>query len=720
MKTCMGPIALSIAVVAAIRTYGEVPRVPCRWSWDDLTNSLVDLSGFLEAPAGARGFVREHDGHLVDGAGRRVRIWGVNLTGNACFLDKASAERLAAQLAQLGVNAVRLHGMDGWSPLIPPNATTSRELNPEALDQLDYLIACFKARGIYVNLNLNVARRFRVGDGVRDADQLGYAKSATYFNPRLIELQYEYARQLLTHSNPYTRSEYRYEPAVITVEIVNENSLLEGWVSGRLVGAVVTNPFTWSPLPHSYAEELTRLYNEWLAAHRPPEVLAALRSEASVPADARIPRLAPSEFAKASALRFRTEAEFYFDLERRFFADMKRFLRDELGVRSAIVGTSDHNDRFAAYAHVVANAQLDWIDGHGYWQHPNTRSKPPTCQNTPMANDPFDSTVVQFARTPVVGRAFTISEVNHPFPHEYACEGFAILTAYAMFQDWDGIYWYTWSHGRAPSRDGGIPQGSFFDLSVDPMKVANLIACAAAWHIRSVAPARRTIVRRHGPVDMLEALRMAKTESPFFMPGFPRATPLLHATRWRWDDGPTNAPPTPPAAAQLESDTGELRWLRADVGRGVVLADTPSLQVVAGFMDDSLPPLRHLRLDVQNTFGTVVLVPLDREPIARSRRLLLAATSWCGNTDMRWDEKRRALLEWGRGPVLIEPIVGQIQLRDMAPGRVRATPLSPVGAPVGDYLPVRHTEQEAFLLLGDPPALLFLIEVLSPQGGGGQ
>ncbi len=36
----------------------------------------------------------------------------------------------------------------------------------------------------------------------------------TNIGDRMLELQREYARQLLTHHNPYTGSEYRNEPAI--------------------------------------------------------------------------------------------------------------------------------------------------------------------------------------------------------------------------------------------------------------------------------------------------------------------------------------------------------------------------------------------------------------------------------------------------------------------------------------------------------------------------
>lgn len=566
---------------------------------------------------------------------------------------------------------------------------------------------------MYVNLNLNVSRRFRPGDGVRDAERLGYGKSCTYFNPQLIELQHEFARQLLTHSNPYTGSEYRHEPAVATIEIVNENSVLEGWVKGRLVGADVEKGDTWSPIPISYAEELTDLYNRWLVQNLSPSALAALRAEAGVGEDGQVPRLAPAEFRQASAARFRTEAEFYMDVERRFFSGMRRLLKDELGVQPPIIGTADHNDGYAAYAHIEANAMFDWIDGHGYWQHPNTRTTPPTCQNTPMVNDPLDSTVTQFARTPVLGRAFTISEVNHPFPHETACEGYPILTVYALFHDWDGIYWFTWDNGRSSS-DGGIPQRAFFTIPPDPVKVANLIACSALWHQGGITPAATTIVRTYTRDQMIEALRMDRRESPFFTPGFDRTLPLMHATRFRFDGGPGTPFPTGAPLGDIVTDTREIAWRGADRQRGLVTVDAAGAQALIGFVRGSGASTTHLAAEPENAFCSLLLVPLDGRPVRASQRLLLAATSWCGNSGMQWDERRKALIEWGTGPVLIEPVTGPVTLRRLTAGAVRATALTSAGARTSALLPVAATPEGARISLGQPAATLVLIEIGTP------
>jgi len=125
----------------------------------------------------------------------------------------------------------------------------------------------------------------------------------------LIELQHEFTRNLLTHKNPYTGNEYRHEPAIISIEMLNENSLLEAWCQWRLVGRDDKAGDTWSPIPLSYANELTEQFNAWLATNRAPEQVAAIRQEAKVGTDALIPRLAPHDFTNATALRFHSEAE---------------------------------------------------------------------------------------------------------------------------------------------------------------------------------------------------------------------------------------------------------------------------------------------------------------------------------------------------------------------------------------------------------------------------
>ncbi|RMF94837.1 MAG: hypothetical protein D6741_12185, partial [Planctomycetota bacterium] len=686
--------------------------VPIDVDWDRFDESVLDLSSYLDAPAGKDGFVRVEGAHLVTGSGKRLRLWGTNVCGNDCFPDHEQAERIARDFARLGFNVVRFHHLDStWGrSIFPADSDTTRVLDEENLERLDYFIYQLKQRGIYANLNLNVLRRYRPGDDVRDYRYLGIGKSATYFNPRLIELQHEYARQLLTHRNRYTGNEYRHEPAVAVVEMVNENSVLEGWVNWRLVGKNEENPSTWSPIPVSYAEELTTLYNRWLKENVAPEDLAAIRKECGVGEGEPVPRLRPDQFAEASTLRFGTEARFYMDVERRFFEGMRRLLRDELGVESLLVGTADHNDRYAAYAHIASNMVFDYIDGHGYWQHPSLGEKT-RIQNTPMVNDPLDSTVVQFARSPVAGLPFTISETNHPFPHEYACEGFPILTTYALFHDWDGIYWFSWSRGRYNDPEAGIRNRGWFDFSVDPMKVIHAAVCGLIWHRKDIAPARTTVVRRYDEQTIVEALRMDRNESPFFTPGFPRSAGLTHATRFSLDGRPSDPFPQAAALGEIVSDTGELRWLDADKKRGLVVVDTPRTQAMIGFVGGTPHRTTRLALKVDTEFAAVVLTSLDDAALEQADRLLLVTTAKTCNTGQRWEADRKTLAEWGHAPIRTIPVVGRVRLEGIEASAVRAVPLTTIGAPTDRSIPLVRSGDAWELELEDSGTLWYAIEV---------
>ena len=234
---------------------------PFTLPWDDASPTWVDASDLLrDAPDNdlatlidARGFVEtDAEGHFVfANTGERARFWGVNLVFSAHFPpcpdyppeseefpgefdDVHAAEKLAARLAKLGFNAVRLAG-DLYSR--PRGIWRDRWLNTQGFDpvqlgRLDYFIYQLKRHGIYVDLILYADREFTPGDGViedglgRDWPWLLSIRGRALFDPIIIGLQKQYAQQLLSHVNPYTGLAYADDPVILTTETTNENSLL--------------------------------------------------------------------------------------------------------------------------------------------------------------------------------------------------------------------------------------------------------------------------------------------------------------------------------------------------------------------------------------------------------------------------------------------------------------------------------------------------------------
>ena len=701
-------------------THAErVAMQPFTIDWRDNQNTLVDLSFLLDAPAGKDGFIHAENGHLVKPDGERFRIWGINMTGAACFPSKKDAPVVADHLARFGINCIRFHFLDSnWSAsLFIKDRNDTRALDSQQLDRLDYFVAELKERGIYTNLNLNVGRNYRQGDGVKDYEYLGLAKVVNYFDERVQMLHKEYARQLLTHYNPYTKSEYRSEPAVLIVELVNENSIIEAWFSDRLLGKNTSKrPGTWTDVTAWYADQLTKKYNLWLRERCSEAELKKLRTEAGVEEDDLIPRLIKDQFNTASKRRFHLEATFYMELEKNYFESMYQFLTKELDVKSLIAGTSDHNHYKTGYPLLTSTSKLDVVDGHVYWQHPRYFTDPKTKRrtfsipNTPMVNDPFNSTVVQLSRSAFNGKPYTVSETNHPFPSEYACEGIGILAAYSAFHDWDGIFFYTFEHKEPGQWETRMP--GHFDIRSDPVKMMNLAACAVLFLRGDVRPALETIPRAYSMEQVREGIRSPVSERPYYTPDFSLSLPLRHTTRITGFDRRMQHYPKAGRQSPIVSDTGELAWYHSEREKGLVAIETKNSQALIGFVRNNHRLLKNLSVEVDNTFCSIILTSLDGQSIARAERMLLVTTTRSANSDMAWNDKRTSLSDWGTAPTVIEPVKGQVTLRNLEPSQhAEIVPLNGAGRAAGDAIKARSIEGGFTFNVGKSTTPWYLVRV---------
>ena len=222
---------------------------------DDTTGgSPIDLSWLNDRPAGASGWLRADGDRIVDGNGDEVRLAGTNICDWHVMPPPELAEPIARRLAELGLNFIRLHYQDYTTAanggLMNDDMLT---LDPGQLDRMDRLVAALIAHGIYVDLNLHVARRY---PGTPN-DWNEMSKGLDRVSQRFVEMQKQYARDLLTHVNPYTGRAYADEPGIAVVEINNENSAMLPWAD--------VHRAQYANLPDELAAPLRARWNAWLA-----------------------------------------------------------------------------------------------------------------------------------------------------------------------------------------------------------------------------------------------------------------------------------------------------------------------------------------------------------------------------------------------------------------------------------------------------------------------
>jgi hypothetical protein len=536
---------------------------------DDPTLEKIDLSFLLDAPAGKHGFagVRK-DGHLYFADGTRARFFGTDVCGPWCSPDRHTAEVVAERLARYGVNLLRLHTPDSrWGQIIEYSDGTSQRLNAEAMDRYDYFVAQLIRRGIYVYFDLLDYRQFMPADGVRDAGSMGTGwehslKGASIFDPRMIELQKEYATALLTHRNPYTGRRYVDEPALVIQEITNENSLF--YLSNiRLM------------LP-SYVEDLTRRWNEWLnreyggrqrllkAWSRDGGETALLDDEDPAAGTVLFPlqnlyadlRSAAYRGEKSPA-RLNAMQRFLYEMEVAYYDQIIKHLRS-IGLKCPITGTNqDFSD-----ASNFANAYCDAVTRNNYWCHPDVNAKPyMRFRNIAVVNSDIARTenpVANVASSTTAGKPMIVPELNFPWPNEWRAECLPLMAAYGRLQDWDGLLYFDYSpNGQALS--------SFGNQS-DPVRWGQVPLAALIFLRGDIAAAKNTIHIGNSRVDCF-ATRPHRTSdrySPY------RVLPYISEVRNAYFDEAYEGD-ADVVIASGHSSSGDYRRAR----RAIVFADWP-------------------------------------------------------------------------------------------------------------------------------------------------
>lgn len=468
--------------------------------------SLHDFSDLVPAPAGQRGFLKTAGEHFQWEDGSRARFWGINVANTSLQESDANIEAMIKNFRSAGFNLVRLHHFDERGGIINLDAKDSRQLVEAKLKKLDFWIAKARENGLYVYIDLLDYRRFKEGDGVENAEAIGRsAKPYACFDPRLIELQKEYARKLLReHVNPFTGLTYADDPTIVMIEIYDENGLF-------------MRRGLWRTMPQPYATRFKALWNDWLktkynstgalrAAWMDDKGKSALFDNekledgtVEVPAMTWTPNQVPAADRPYSALARRSDgARFAYNLHRLYFREMKAYLRNELGVKIPLCVTGRYDDLPDLSSQA---AELDFIGCNFYYDHPYWGGSAPQWQlpsyfhnKNPLSDVDETSMAAATGLARIKGKPFVVREWNYCWPNKGRAAGMLEAAAYAALHDVDAMILFVYE--TAPTA-----KVSYFNVRSDPARWGMAALGAQIYLGELIKPSNHKIVVPYGTTD---------------------------------------------------------------------------------------------------------------------------------------------------------------------------------------------------------------------------
>lgn len=653
---------------------------PGWFAWDpapDAPNAALDLSFLNEPLAGSKGPIAAKDGRFVHSAtGEPARFWGINVTNDVTALGDAELDQLAAMLARRGVNLIRLHG-----PIYQAEGGRAGAIDPVRVDNVRRTVAAFKRHGIYSALSIYFPLWIRL-----DA-QYGWAgyKNQNPFGLLHLDAKFQalyrsWWRQLL-EPDPKTGVALATDPAVFSLEIVNEDSLFF---------------FTFKPyetIPAEVIEPLERRFAAWLtqrygSAQAALDAWNAEKIRGDDVAAGRVGLCSIYRMANNRDARSRDTVRFLYEVQTDCYARTRDFLRKELGATSMVVASNwitgsdqylmplerasylagDYIDRHGYLNGVREGPKAGYLisDGDGYSDRTALRFEPEKPGDKPaIANPSFD--------TSYNDRPSMMSEVDWLEPNRYRTEVPWLFAAYGSLQGMDAVTFFT-----AKSGPGWLTTVQKYAV-LSPVALGQYPATALIYRAGLIDESAPLVDARLRLDDLLN-LAGGPT-------GIDVRSRLVGKSQVTIDD---NAPTSRPsvdlapyhdeAAKVIRSATGQLAL---DYDNGVLRIDAPRAQALVGFLskagDASLGAVT-IRSPME--YGSVAVVALDGRPIAQSNKLLVQAMSEQTNTGWKTrGEPVKTIESIGVAPLLVRELAGTVTFKDNGPWR--AQPIDASGAAQG-------------------------------------
>ncbi|MHC4204953.1 MAG: carbohydrate binding domain-containing protein [Planctomycetota bacterium] len=369
---------------------------------------------------------------------------------------------------------------------------------------------------------------------------------------------------------------------------------------------------------------------------------------------------------------------FLAETEKAYFDDMRNFIKSDLGCKALVTGTIVFGP-----LGLYAQSDMDFIDAHAYWQHPRFPGRPWDSGNwlinqKPMTDFPAEATLFRIAAERLVDKPFTVSEYNHPAPLDSQAECVPMIASFGAAHDWDGIWFYTYSHSTDEwDREH---MNSYFDIDTNPAKWGFMRAGTAIFrdnclgkvgHFTFFSLAEpsdgilNSLVRLHHKYDRDMAELLADRAEISWQYMLETGVSLTFE-KSRLD--------------RLKRRSGGSGWLKWSIedGRGLYVANKVKAAVFAGHTSR----FRQVTDDIHisnPSYAVMTITSLDGMSVWSSKKILITACGRCENTGMKFSDDRQTVgRNWGEAPVRIETVTGTVNLPE---GQWKCEALGPDGMP---------------------------------------
>ncbi len=624
--------------------------VPIQNVRDIVPGSVIDFSFLLDKPAGKYGFIRNVNGEFQfeKYPGKQARFFGANICFTTNFMEKKFVDRMLDEFAATGYNIIRLHHYD--RAVVARRNRTSTSLDPAMIDKMDYLLAACKKRGIYVTLDLFVYRRLEKGEIPEFPDHevdVQEFKALAFVNENAMKNFETFSANLMNHVNPYTRLAWKDDPVIVTISLINEDTLSANYNRYVFIRKIYDQKF----------EEYVK-----------------------------IKRLKLNE-----GNRRRYFEQFLNEIYSRGYRRMSKFLRS-IGVK-ALLTDQNHITNISTTA---LRDQQDFVDNHFYWGHPqflDGRWQLPAAVDTASAAGSFAGGISSMFPSRIFGKPFSISEWDYVNPNPFTVEGAFLVGAYSALQNYSSLCRFAYAHSSDRVTGDQSPI-RFFDVSNDPLRILSERAGTLFFlrgDVKSSEVCFPYLLNRNYldipdyPAQHPQIINrlglIGRTGSFFDIDKSPEGTrgifsSVLFPGKSRypmiWATGETEnllqqllkqkiitSANYDPATQRFTSSTGELevihktKTFRAITPRSEGFVAPAGVRVAGKFAE----------ILNRNTFGAILVAAVDEQPLARSNRILILHLTDVKNTGMTFTGRDMFVLQsWGTLPQLMRRGEAEITL----------------------------------------------------------